>query len=341
MNRQKLHWVLPLVVLGTTGCPDVSQKPPVSFLEHAATRSDSIEHLTAFVVWRDGKLILERYWGGAGPHQPANVKSVSKSFLSALVGIAIEEGRLREDQKVSDILPDYFPPGTDLQKREITVANLLSMQSGLTSVSDNPERYHEWIVQPDLTRAALDEQMEFPPGTHMHYSTGNSQVLSTVLTRVTGMSTFDYARIKLAEPLRIILPKWPQDQTGTFVGGNDMSVSPTAMLRLGILYLDRGRFEGRQVLSERWVEESLTPRGASPDSHYQYGYGWWLKKSGTHDVFFAWGYGGQFIFCVPDQRMVVVFTSDLESGDDPRRLQAIHSVVDEVLVPGIDGGSIN
>jgi CubicO group peptidase (beta-lactamase class C family) len=324
-------------VLGAAACTEPTPQPPVHFLDRAIGLADSVPHLTSFLVWRDGSLVTQHYRGGAGPHTPANIKSVSKSFLSALVGIAIDEGRLREDQLVAEILPEYFPPTADPRKREITVGHLLSMHSGLASVSATPEQYREWIAQPDLTRAALEQPLEAPPGTRMQYSTGNSQILSSVLTRVTGMSTFEYARRKLAGPLRIKLPAWPRDETGTYRGGNDMSVTPTGLLRLGILYLDHGRFEGRQIVPERWVDESLRPRGESPDSHYLYGHGWWLKTSGTHDVFFAWGYGGQFVFCVPDQRLVVVFTAGLDDGDDPRKLGAMHSIVDDVLVPGFAG----
>jgi CubicO group peptidase (beta-lactamase class C family) len=327
------YLALAAYVAGAAACTGPTHQHPVYFLDRAVGLADSVPQLTSFLVWRDGNLMVERYRGAVGPHTPVDIKSVSKSFLSALVGIAIDEGRLREDQTVAEILPDYFPVGTDPQKREITVAHLLSMQSGLASVS---ERYGEWIAQPDWTRAALDQPLEAPPGTSMLYSTGNSQILSAMLTRVTGMSTFEYARQKLAQPLRIKLPAWPRDQTGIFLGGNDMSVTPTGLLRLGILYLDHGRFEGRQIVPERWVQESLRPRGESPDSHYLYGYGWWLKKSGTHDVFFAWGYGGQFVFCVPDQRLVVVFTAGLDDGDDPRKLGAMHSIVDDVLVPGFE-----
>lgn len=320
---------------GAAACTEPNRQRPVYFLDQAAGRADAVPHLTSFLVWRDGSLVVEHYRGGVGPHTPVDIKSVSKSFLSALVGIAIDEGRLREDEPVAEILPEYFADGTDPRKREITVGHLLSMQSGLASVSDT--RYDNWIEQPDWTHAALDQPLEAPPGTQMRYSTGNSHILSAMLTRATGMSTFEYARQKLAQPLRIKLPAWPRDQTGIFLGGNDMSITPTGLLRLGILYLDHGRFEGRQIVPERWVDESLRPRGESPESHYLYGYGWWLKKSGTHDVFFAWGYGGQFIFCVPDQRLVVVFTSGLDDGDDPPKLGAIHSIVDDVLVPGFEG----
>jgi len=314
-----------------TSAPPVK---PVSFLDQAAVRAEAVPRISSFLVWQNDSVLVERYYRSGSAHRTADVKSVSKSFLSALVGIAINEGYMRENQRVAEILPDYFPPDSDPRKLEITVSDLLSMRSGLQSTSGNA--YRAWFAQPDLTRAALEMPMVAQPGTRMQYSTGNSQILSSVLTRVTGVSTHEYARRKLAEPLRIKMPEWPRDATGTFIGGNDMFVSPTALLRLGITYLNRGKFEGKQIVPQTWVDQSLRPRGRSPDSQFLYGYGWWLKEAGTHPVFFAWGYGGQFVFCVPDLRLVAVFTAQLtdDIGDDPQQLAAVHEIVDAVLVPG-------
>src|SRR3990172_4759605 len=152
----------------------------------------------------------------------------------------------------------------------------------------------------------------------MIYSTGSTHLLSAILTQATGMSTLEFGRKHLAGPLGISLPAWMQDPQGIYFGGNEMLLTPRDMVTIGELYLGGGALDGQRIVPESWVEASFTPRGRSRFSGRQYGYGWWIRELGGHDVYYAWGYGGQFIFIVPDLELVVAMTSSSEPGSERR-----------------------
>lgn len=300
----------------------------------AAARAAELPRLRGMLVSQGRDVILERFTGGAGIDRATNVKSVSKSVLSALVGIAIAEGHIRGlDQPIADYFPDYFArDDVDPRKREITVGHLLSMQSGLESTSF--DRYGAWVSSRDWVRAALDRPMVDAPGGRMLYSTGSTHLLSAILTRATGTSTWAYANEKLGDALGGPIRRWQRDPQGIYFGGNDMQLTPRQMLRLGEMYLDGGSVDGRQVVPRAWVRESVRPRTSSPWNGHAYGLGWWSRDSGGRRVWFAWGYGGQYVFVVPDLDLVAVFTSQADAPRGSDHLRALHALVDEYLVPG-------
>jgi CubicO group peptidase (beta-lactamase class C family) len=143
----------------------------------------------------------------------------------------------------------------------------------------------------------------------MLYSTGNSHILSAVLTRVSGRSTLDLARAWLAAPLGFELPPWDRDPQGIYLGGNNMLLSPRALLRVGEMYRNGGIFRGERVLSEAWVRASWTPHTRSFFSGDGYGYGWFITEACGHPVNYARGYGGQFLYVVPSLSLTIVITS--------------------------------
>lgn len=303
-------------------------------LPRAVERAMELPNLRGILVSQDGEIVLERYKGGAGANRATNVKSASKSVLSVLIGIAIAEGHIRgTDQPIADFFPAYFArEGVDPRKRRITVGNLLSMQSGLESTSFGG--YGAWVSSRDWVRAALDQPVVDEPGGRMLYSTGSTHLLSAILTRATGRSTLAYANEKLAGPMGFTIRPWQRDPQGIYFGGNDMYLTPRQMLRFGQMYLDGGVYQGRRIVPEAWVRESVQPRTSSPFNGHGYGLGWWSRDSGGRRVFFAWGYGGQYVFVVPELKMVAVFTSVSDAPRAPGHLPAIHGIVDELLVPG-------
>lgn len=303
-------------------------------LAQALDRAAELPRLRGILVSQRGEIVMERYTDGAAADRAANVKSASKSVLSVLVGIAIQEGRIRGlDQPISDFFPDYFArQGVDPRKRAITIGHLLSMQSGLESTSFN--EYGAWVSSRDWVRAALDQPMVAEPGGRMLYSTGSTHLLSAILTRATGRSTWAYANEKLAEPMGFRIRPWQRDPQGIFFGGNDMYLTPRQMLRFGQMYLDGGVYQGTRIVPAEWVRESVRPRTSSPYNGHGYGLGWWSKDSGGRSVYFAWGYGGQYVFVVPELELVAVFISQSDGPRAPGHLPGIHRILDEYLVPG-------
>ncbi len=167
----------------------------------------------------------------------------------------------------------------------------------------------------------------------MLYSTGNFHLLSAILTRTSGCSTHALPRDWLGTPLNIRIPEWDRDPQGVYLGGNNMLLSPRALLRFGELYRQGGVIDGVRVLPQAWIAASWTPRTQSPFSGDAHGYGWFLRDVGGHMAAYARGFGGQFVIVVPSLEMTVVFMSDTvtrlrvnEYGD------ALWSLVAEALV---------
>ena len=167
----------------------------------------------------------------------------------------------------------------------------------------------------------------------MEYSTGNSHLLSAVLTKATRRTTWQFAQEALAKPLGFTLPRWPQDPQGIFFGGNDMLMTPRQMVRFGELYLNDGRVGERQVLPDGWVTRSFVPRGRSRwGNDREYGYGWWIRTLGAETAYYAWGYGGQFVFVVPASRLVIVMTSDPNVTTERREhLDGIYTLAEAIV----------
>ncbi|MDQ3698757.1 MAG: beta-lactamase family protein [Gemmatimonadota bacterium] len=331
--------ILAAAPLAAQSAPARAAPVDTALLAQATARAAELPRLRSLLIAYDGGIVTERYFRGARADRGVNIKSVSKSIIAALVGIAIREGHLKSvRQPVAELLPSHFGPATDARKRAITVEDLLTMRAGLESTSFG--NYGAWVTSRDWVRAAIAQPLVAEPGGEMIYSTGSSHLLSAILTRATGVSTHRYAARVIGVPLGITIPPWQRDPQGVYFGGNDMYLTPRAMLRFGMLYLERGRARGRQVVSAEWVDSSFVPRARSGWSGHDYGYGWWARSVAGHEVRFAWGYGGQFIFVVPDLRLVVVATS-LSTGTnrDGGHLDAIHELVDRYVIPAVRPGA--
>lgn len=302
-------------------------------LNRAITRADQLPRLRSLIIEWNDSIIAEKYYGSAGPNRRTNIKSASKSIIATLVGAAIAEGKISGlDATISELLPAETR-GLDSIKQSITVGDLLSMRSGLQPTSFG--NYGSWVTSSNWIRNALSRPMVDEPGGRMLYSTGSSHLLSAALTRATGMSTLAYARAKLAAPLGIELRAWQRDPQGFYFGGNDMYLTPRDMLKIGSLVLDRGRWNGKQIVPSSWIDSAFVPRTVSPFNGNSYGYGWWMRRAGEYSVHYAWGYGGQFIFVVPSLDLVVVMTSDAESTRDGGHNRELHRIMEDEIVPAI------
>ena len=278
-------------------------------LARAKEQAASLPRLHALIVARDGKILLERAFRGPSLDTPVNVKSVSKSVISTLVGIAIERGAIDgPDQPIAALLPDRLPPGPDSRLSRVTIDHLLSMRAGLERTSGR--NYGRWVQSRHWVRHILSRPFTDEPGGPMRYSTGNTHLLSAILTRAAGRDTHALATDWLGQPLGIAIPSWQRDPQGVFMGGNNMRLSPRALFRFGELYRNGGAANGKQILSESWIRASWTPRTHSPFSGDAYGYGWFIASACGHDIFYARGFGGQFVHIIPSLGMTVVMTSE-------------------------------
>ncbi|MDE2905238.1 MAG: serine hydrolase [Acidobacteriota bacterium] len=315
---------------GANGAPALDEFHRARILERAA----GLPRLRSLLVSVGGERIEEHYFNGAAAHRSANLKSASKTIIAILVGIAIDRGYVAGvDQPIVDFFPDELADA-EPAKRSITVGDLLSMRSGLETTSNR--NYGRWVRSRHWVRHALSRPLVDRPGGRMIYSTGSTHLLSAILTRATGMSTLEFGRRYLARLLGITLPAWTRDPQGVYLGGNEMGLTPRAMLAVGDLFRRGGTGDGRQVISREWIRASTVPRTRSRFSGRQYGYGWWMRTLAGHPTYYAWGYGGQFIFVIPDLDAVIVATSSPNPGSGRRRhRRELDDLIGCDLVPAI------
>jgi CubicO group peptidase (beta-lactamase class C family) len=305
-------------------------------LAPAFSRFAALPQGRSMIVAQHGAVVREQAVRGSGLNTPVNIKSAAKSLLAAVAGGALDRGVLRSlDQPVAPLLKPYLPSSPDPRLATVTVEHLLSMAAGLERTSGR--NYGRWVSSRNWTAFALAQPFVDDPGGRMLYSTGTSHILSAALTAASGKSTLDLARIYLAEPLGITIPPWPRDPQGIYFGGNDMLMSPRALLRFGEMYRNGGVHEGRQVLSRAYVEDSFRSRGGrSPYNGYTYGLGWWIRQAAGHPVYFAWGYGGQMVYVVPGLALTVVMTSDPAVRSSDGHVQALHALMDQAIIAAAD-----
>ncbi len=240
-----------------------------------------------------------------------DLASCTKSVTSTLVGIAIDRGHIAGvDQPVLDLLPGRPVANVDERKRGLTLAHLLSMSTGLACYQDPGEiTLQEMRRSDDWAQFVLDLPMVEDPGARFEYCSPATYLLSVILQEATGRTALDFARETLFGPLGIEEVVWPPSPQGVTTGWGDLHLTPHDMAKIGALFLQRGRWNGRQVVSPEWVG-AATRKHATPPGRYGYGYGWWLESP---EVYAAIGRGGQQIIVAPALDAVVVLTAGLAS----------------------------
>jgi CubicO group peptidase (beta-lactamase class C family) len=307
--------------------------------------------LHSVIVIRHGAIVMERYFAPFDADTPHNLYSCTKSFVSALVGIAIKKGiiagvsrpvmsyfpggnyteaatsmqahplsvqqppspRASSPFAASSVFPATHVPAPDAEsKHAITVEHLLTMSSGLDWLEADETYERMETSSRDWVKFVLDIPMAAQPGQSFNYSSGNSHLLSAIIQKESRTNTYEFACENLFGPLGIKDPDWNRDPSGIPIGGWGLFLTPRDMAKLGYLYLHRGKWEHMRILPGSWVRESTQPH-IKADGNWQYGYQWWLDPS--QSFFAAIGRYGQTIFVVPAQDLVVVFTAHIDSPD--------------------------
>lgn len=268
------------------------------------------------LIVRDGSMILDAYVYPYDVSISHDLASVTKSFVSTLIGIAATRGELDLDAPVVSFFPDREIANLDERKQRITVRHLLSMSSGL-DCRDYPHEItqQEMRQSPDWVQFVLDLEVVHEPGTTFSYCSPGMHLLSAILQQATGMTALEFAREHLFGPLGIDDVYWPADPQGVTHGWGDLALAPRDAAKLGFLYLHRGEWDGRQILSPEWVAEATSPQAdtGEPDD---YGYGWWVSEPDDEITLFrADGNLGQRILVVPSRDLVVVTTGGGFSPD--------------------------
>jgi CubicO group peptidase (beta-lactamase class C family) len=286
----------------------------------------------SFLVVHNGKLLYEKYYRGAGPDDAHNIKSVSKSFLSALVGIALDRNILRSlDQPISEFVPEYFTPSTDPRKRKVTLRHLLTMTAGFEWEENGPVTA-EWVRSEDYAKFTLESELAHEPGSVFNYSTAVSHLMAIILERASGMPALEFAEKYLCKQTGITVPRWERDPNGHYVGGSEMYLTARDLARFGFLFLNQGEWDGEQIVSREWVLHSTRRQSTGEPLAASYGYYWWLGQDRGLPIFFGQGYGGQVLYVLPDLDLIVVFLSTTETGGG-----GLRELVSDHIVPVVQG----
>jgi len=311
--------------------------------KHSENEEIFIDSIT---IIRNGYIVSDLYFNPLFPKDTSHIlNSCTKSIMATLIGIAIGEGYIENvDVPVLEILNDINIENIDDRLKAMTLKDLLTMETGLHSRDSyiyDWEGLFEMQATDDWTEHILNLSMETDPGIRYEYSNMASFLLSAIITKSTGKDTLSFAREYLFDPLEIKDIRWDKSPKGIYIGWARMWLKPHDMAKIGLLYLQKGKWEDRQVVPSWWVEESITAHSFPKQYRYVYdvdgkkdfgtssgiwistnlarplsdgyGYQWWLDESG---IYSAVGYGGQYITVVPNKNLIVVVTSKMKGEDD-------------------------
>lgn len=304
----------------------ISSSAILAFIEAADKDLDSMH---SFMLVRHGHVVAEGWWAPYSAESPHSLFSLSKSFTSTAVGLAIGEGKLSVDDEVLKFFPDQAPAEPSDNLKAMRVSDLLRMSTGQqTEPPRTPDQ--PWV------KTFLAHPVPFKPGTHFLYNTSGTYMLSAIVQKATGETLLDYLRSRLFEPLGIEKPTWETSPQGISTGGYGLSVRTEDIARFGQLYLQRGKWQGRQLVPESWVEAATsrqTSNGSKPTSDWDQGYGYQFWRC-RHGAYRGDGAFGQYCVVMPEQNAAIAITSGLKD------MQAVLNLVWDKLLPAMKPASL-
>jgi len=281
-----------------------------------------LERLYGLLVIKNGHLIAEGYFNEGSVDRKNQLQSATKSFTSALVGIALDQGCLSSvDQKMMEFFPELAGQINDPRKKQITIRDMLKMRGGYPFEETDPALF-EALLSGNYLPLIVGFPLTKDPGTEFQYSSLTSHWLGVIVARACDTDLKSYAQEHLFSPIDAeVGDDWIRDRDGHYIGLAGMHVTARDMAKFGLLYLNDGEYEGKQVVSADWVEESLQRYsevcwGGWPSCGYGYfrdlgyGYQWWSARAGDRYFNYASGHGGQYIVLLDELDMIIVATAD-------------------------------
>ncbi len=300
--------------------PEAQGVPSQAVLDFVETVDRKIDTLHSFMLVRHGFVIAEGWWKPEAADKPHILMSLSKSFTSTAVGLAIEEGKLSLNDPVLKFFPDDAPAEPSDHLKAMTVRDLLTMTGGHDTEA-------KAVRGAPTVKLFLAHPVVHQPGTHFQYNTLGTYTLSAIVTKVTGQTVLDYLKPRLFEPLGIDNPEWDRSPEGNSLGGYGLHLRTEDIARFGQLYLQNGEWKGKQLIPKAWVEQATSKQVPNEQedhskigADWQQGYGFQFWRC-THDAFRGDGAGGQFCVVMRDQDAVVAITA--QTGDMQGELNAI------------------
>jgi CubicO group peptidase (beta-lactamase class C family) len=294
-------------------------------LDFVDTADRQIDTMNSFMLVRHGSVVAEGWWGPYDAATPHILYSLSKSFTSTAVGLAISEGKMSLDDEVLKFFPDDAPAEPSSNLKAMRVRDLLRMATGNQTEAPILTENAPW------TRTFLAHPVPFKPGTHFQYNSPATYMLSAIVQKVTGMTVLDYLKPRLFGPLGIDNPSWVASPQGITAGAYGLTLRTEEIARFGQLYLQKGKWNGKQLVPSEWIEEATarqTSNGSSPNSDWDQGYGYQFWRS-RHNTYRGDGAFGQYCMVIPEFDVVVVITSGV------RDMQSVMNLVWDKLLPAM------
>jgi CubicO group peptidase (beta-lactamase class C family) len=316
---ENITYELPKSTLNAKGIDTTKFNEVVKYIERTANGIRSI------TIIKNGKLVFEKYYHIYNIDTTYYLWSTTKSVMGVLTGIAIQEDLIKDGlkAKVVDFFPEIQFENLSDDKKKMTIEDILTLRTGL-QWDDNTDDFFD---NPDPVKFILDKPMDTVPGTAWNYNSGAPHLLSAIISKVSGKSTLEFAKENLFDPLGIKVYDWEMDSRGIFIGGYGLSLKPKDLAKVGLLYLNKGKWNGKEIVSEDWVKactDSITPT-AWPENGSM-GYLWWVNYFGGYSTRGAYG---QNMYVFPDKDLIIVFTSNLPVTTADRMLNIV--VKDHIL----------
>jgi CubicO group peptidase (beta-lactamase class C family) len=319
--------------LAALGAVSIAPDLPAATAQHLtrlveeARKSERMR--AAIVEWR-GQRVLEAYFHGSIASEPRNVKSITKTLNSLLLGIALDRGLIRDlDATLPSLFPEQFADGRHADKRPITLRHLLTMSSGLG--------LHEEFTAETI----LDSRLRLPVGSRFDYDTPSIHLLSLAVARACKCDLQEFAHRELFAPIGARIDTWRRAPDGVPMGGNDSYLRPSDLARLGELVRRGGAWNGRQVISKQWIEASLSKQIELPESTINhgtlatrgFGYLWWLLDFAGEPAYASLGHGGQELIVFPERELTLVFASHWPGPSSVDHYRHLRALIDKHVLP--------
>jgi len=330
----------------------------LAFIRAIEQHLHPMDAMQGFMLLRHGNVAAEGWWAPYGPESPHSLYSLSKSFTSSAIGLAVQEGLLTVDDPVLKFFPEDAPASPSENLKAMRVRHLLSMNTG--HQEDTTERVFQhlhqtnqfgpWLHQQDYrtkpglaasddnwARVFLSLPVENQPGTWFVYNTGATYLLSAIITKLTGMPLLNYLRPRLLDPLGIEDPTWETDPRGINIGGSGLHAKTEDIARFGQMYLQKGGWDGKPILPPEWIAEATSAHSdnsntqTNPDWTAGYGYQFWRCRPGCYR---GDGAFGQFCVIMPEQDAVLAMIGGV------RDMQPVLDKVWEHLLPAMQSGTL-
>jgi CubicO group peptidase (beta-lactamase class C family) len=308
-----------------TSTPEAEGVSSTAIIEFIDQLEKEIDAVHSFMILRHGKVISQGWWDPYGPEIPHTMHSLSKSFTSTAIGFAIQEELISLDDLVISFFPEKVPENPGWHWNEMRIRDLLTMNTGHIREPRPGKNDEDWI------RIFLESDVELMPGTHFLYNSMATYMLSAIIQKVTGEKLVDYLDNRFFQPLKIKKPEWDICPKGINTGGWGLHIVTEDIAKLGQLYLQKGKWEGRQLLSEEWVEMATSKQvsnGSNPDNDWTQGYGFQFWRC-RHNCYRGDGAMSQFCIVMPEQNAVLAITSGAHD------MARVMNIVWEILLPAM------